>query len=219
MGRFRRRQRRFGEEADIPARKEKKKLSGPIAFAVLVIGIMSLSAIAFIQGGNSSTVRLDYKGYRFKTDENNRWIGKIEGREYLFYNHPLNVEGILLGKEAAEALRSARVVTVTSDMNSSAAEAIGLAEYEIKTMMAERNVFVDYAFTTNNSYGKQVIACSSNTSSFTPVIYFTLGNETFLRYDKGNGKNCIVAQASSPTEFMRLRDRILYAALGVISEG
>ena len=219
MGRFKRRQRRLGEEADIPARKEKKKLAGPIAFAILVIGIMSLSAIAFIQGGNSSTVRLDYKGYRFKTDDNSRWIGKIDGREYLFYNHPLNVEELTLGKEAAEALRSAKVVTVTSDENSSAAEAIGLAEYEIKTVMAERNVFVDYAFTANNSYGKPVIACDGNISSFTPVIYFASGNETSLLYDDENGKNCIVAQASSPAEFMRVRDRILYAALGVIKEG
>lgn len=214
MGRFKKRKRKFGEESHVPLKKEKRKMLGPAVFAVLVIGIMSMSVIGFIQGGDSNTVRLPYNDIKFTSDQDNNWIGKINDKEYLFYNHPLNVETIDIDEQSKLILKTSRSLILTSDENSTAAETIGLVGYELTTILGKDGIFVDYAFTRNNTFNKQVVNCnnlSNSVGTSIPVIYFTTGNETLIKYD-----NCIIAQASSPQDFLRIRDRILYSILKVI---
>jgi hypothetical protein len=49
-------------------------------------------------------------------------------------------------------------------------------------------------------------------SAYVPVIYFKYGNSTRIDFDN----NCIIAEASSNVDFVRVKDRMLYEMLGVV---
>ena len=212
MGRLKKRRRKFEQESDIPFKKEKKSLTGPIVFAILVIGIMSLSAVGLIQGNDTSgTVRLPYNDFKFKTDQNNNWIGEVDDEEYVFYNHPLNVEDLVLDEIASTLLRTSAMITMTSDVNSTAAELIGGIEYDLATTLNSKGIATEYAFTTENKYNKPVVDCSSSIPVNT-VIYFKQSNQTSIRF----ANNCIIAEATGQTNFIRIRDRLLFSICGVM---
>ena len=213
MGRFKRRQ-RFGKgsgSAGAPLSKEKKS-NGPMIFAIAIIALMSLSVIGFIDLRNQSSTSQSFNGIDFESADGTSWTMTIEDKEYSFAYHPLNVENINMSPEATAMLKTARAFFLVSDVNNNASEFIGKAEYDLKKLAEERGMFAEYAFTTNNTYGKMILSCANATADL-PILYFSTGNETRTEYNDG----CLRLQASTPYDFLRLSDRVMYTILGVMN--
>ncbi len=66
-------------------------------------------------------------------------------------------------------------------------------------------------FTTKNEFNKPVITCK-NATLYVPVIYFKKSNETSITLEG----NCIIAEAFRGEDFTKIKDRLVYGALGVM---
>ena len=66
-------------------------------------------------------------------------------------------------------------------------------------------------FTTENEYNIPVITCADATPTV-PVLYFQRTNETKV-YREGS---CIILEAATDFDLLRLKDRILYGIFGVM---
>src|SRR3989338_3244878 len=189
--------------------KEKKegKKWGLILFIVLIMIGTSFSFIFFGFSPQSEVAK--YNGIKFsKNPSQNIWIAKINGNDAAFSFLPNEVENIPI--KGAERLKGRLEIDVTYDLNSTYREVIALSQHQMGLTLNAYNIYVRKGFTANNSFSLPVITCGNSTAKV-PVIYFRHGNSTGIHE---NG--CIIAEASSNADFIRLKDRILYGILGVL---
>ncbi len=197
----------------LAAQKEGKKgrrLSKGFWMSLFIVVIMMLSVVGFMWKGGSDT-KQEYNGYDFRLTQNRLWQTEHSGETITFYHHPLEVEDLNLKPAAASSLRQTRMAYITSDPDDSLKSYIGKAEFEMKRVMEEKGTFLEYAFTGENEFNKTVITCGNATTAV-PVIYIRSGNKTGISYSS----NCLVMEAESPQDVLAMRDRLLYAFLGVI---
>ena len=197
-----------------PMAKKEKKSSKTLWMSIFISAIMVLSVIGFMSNSDDSNPDLDYNNFSFSITEDNRWVLNIkspEKQQIMFYNHPSEVDYINLSSEASSMLAGAKVIYATSDPDDIFKEEISLTEFEIKDLMGKRGVYFESFFTKDNQFSKPVVTCR-NSTYYAPVLYFKQGNETRISYEN----NCIMLESESEYGIMKLRDRILYAFLGVI---
>ena len=170
----------------------------------------SFSFVFFGFSSASETVR--YNGIAFKLiPRDGIWIAKINGHNAAFSFLPEEVKDILAPPDMSSLLQNRLEIDVTYDPQGNFTESIALAQHQMSLTLEKYNVYVRKGFTSNNTYGMPIITC--NESSFNvPVIYFLGSNSTMIRHEG----NCIIAQASSNKDFIRAKDRILYAVLEIL---
>ena len=190
-------------------KKEKKKW-GLILFIVFIMIGTSFSFIFFGFQPQRDVVR--YNDIKFvNIPSQNIWIAKINGREAAFSFLPTDVESIFLFDDSIKRLQNKFEIDVTYDLNSTYKEAIALAQHQMGLTLATYNIFVRKGFTTNNTFNLPVITCDDATSNV-PVVYFRYGNATNIHTEN----NCIIAEASTNADFIKVKDRLLYGILEVI---
>ena len=193
--------------------KEKKKW-GLIAFIVLIMIGTTFSFVFFGFSPGNDVVR--YNGIKFVDNGNpangKLWIAKINGNEAAFSFLPGEVETISSSGDFSRMLQNKLEIDVTSDSNSTYKEAIALAEHQMSLTLNAYNVYLRQGFATNNTFNLPVITCNDAASNI-PVVYFKHGNSTGIHIDG----NCVIAEASSNADFIRLKDRLLYGIFGVIN--
>ena len=135
----------------------------------------------------------------------------VNGREALFSYFPSDVELIPIDSETINRLKDKLEVDVTSEFNDTLSEAIALAQFQMGITLNNFNAFVRNGFTSENPSNFQIITCRDSTD-FVPVIYFRSSNETriYLKND------CIIAEAASDVDVIRIKDRLVYGILGII---
>ena len=177
---------------------------------MFIVFIMIGTSFSFIFFGFSpSSEIVKYNGIKFsKNPSQNIWIAKINGKDAAFSFLPNEVEKIPL--ENPEKLQNRLEIDVTYDLNSPYNQSIALSQHQMGLTLNAYNIYVRKGFTANNSFSLPVITCGNSTAKV-PVIYFRHGNSTGIHE---NG--CIIAEASSNADFIRLKDRILYGILGVL---
>lgn len=188
--------------------KKEKKNWWLIIFLVFIMIGTSFSFIFF--GYSPSNEAVKYNGIKFvKNPLQNIWVAKINGKEAAFSFLPNEVEDIS-SKESFARLQNKLEIDATYDLNSTNKEAIALAQHQLGLTLANYNIYLRKGFTSNNSFNMPIITCNNSTANV-PVIYFKHTNSTQI-YVNG----CIIAEAQSNADFIRVKDRILYGILGVL---
>lgn len=188
-------------------KKEKKKW-GLIFFIVIIMIGTSFSFVFF--GFSPASEDTVYNGIKF-TRFPDRWEAKINGKVAAFSFLPAEVEKIILLENASNKLQNKLEIDATSDLNSSQKESIALAQHQMGLTLANYNIYVRKGFTANNTFSLPIIKCSA-ASSIVPVVYFRQENQTRIYSEN----NCVVAEAPSAAEMIKVKDRLLYAILGVM---
>ncbi|MBI2208404.1 hypothetical protein HYU50_02815 [Candidatus Woesearchaeota archaeon] len=181
-------------------------------FMVYFIGFIMISSVfgVIFFGFGSSRASAAYNGFKF-FNRGDFWSTNIDGREAMFTYFPSEIEAIPADDNAISRLKNKPQIDITSDINDTFAEGIALAQYQMGITLSNFNVFIRSGFTNQTKYNAPVITCS-NSTNFVPVVYFTKGNATKI-YMQGN---CIIAEAASNADVIRLKDRLVYGILGII---
>ena len=187
--------------------KSEKKRLGMIFFILLIMVGMSFSLFSGFSGNAEKAKYNDIKFTRFP----DRWEAKISGKEAAFSFLPNDVENIPVSGDFASLLQSKPEVDVTYDVNSTYNQSIALAQYQMGLTLEAYNIYVRQGFTSNNTFKTQIIKCKDATQNV-PVVYFRYANATRINV---NG-SCVIAEASSNSDFIRAKDRLLYGILGVV---
>ena len=185
-----------------------KRKWGPIIFLILIL--VGLSVGSLFYGFAPSSEKVKYNGITF-TASGQIWTAKINGAEAAFSFLPTDVENIEIKNDFSAVLSGKYEIDATSEVNSTGKEAIALAEHQMGLTLGAYNIFLRNGFIANNSFNFPIITCS-NASQYTPVIYFRYSNSTSISVQN----NCVIAEAPSSTEFIRVKDRLLYGILGVM---
>src|SRR3989344_2872074 len=191
--------------------REKKKW-GLILFIVFIMVGTTFSVVFFGFSTQAEVVRQN--GTKFVDNGNpgqgKLWTAKISGNYAAFSFLPGEVGDIAVPEGLSNALQNRLEIDFTSDSNSTYKEAIALAEHQMSLTLSAYNVYLRQGFTANNTFNVPIITCRDSTSNV-PVVYFRHGNSTRIYMNA----SCIIAEASANIEFIRLKDRLLYAVLGV----
>jgi len=194
--------------ANLMKEKKEKKRWGLILFIVFIMIGTSVSFVFF--GFSPATERVKYNGFSF-VNNGNIWISKINGREAAFSFLPSEVESVSAFEDFSKRLQGKFEIDVTYDFNSTYKESIALAQHQMGLTLTQYNIFVRKGFTTNNTFNLPIITCNNSTLNV-PVIYFRYSNVTNIHMEN----NCIIAEASTNADFIKVKDRLLYGILGVI---
>ena len=188
--------------------KKEKKRWGLIFFIILIMIGTSVSFVFFGFSGADETAK--YNGIKFVRYPD-RWEAKINGINAAFSFLPSDVENILVIEDFSSRLQNKIEIDAAYDLNSTFAQAIELAQYQMGLTLGVYNIYVRRGFTANNTFNRFIITCNDATENV-PVVYFKSGNATKISLEK----NCIVVEASTNTDFIKAKDRLLYGILGVI---
>jgi hypothetical protein len=192
-------------------REKKQSRKKQIFLALFIVAIMSLSILGFLMGESDSN-KVKYGNYTF-IGTNQGWQLTINKQNLFFQYVPQNVGDINISSDIATVLKVTPEIDITSDASDRNNQSIALLDYELqKASIQTRKFYVRSGFTTNVTGVNTILRCENSTGSL-PIIYIKTGNETRIYY---NGV-CIVMEARSGQEFLRLKDRILYTILGVMN--
>lgn len=190
-------------------KKEKKKW-GLIIFIVFIMIGTSVSFVFF--GFSPATEKAKYNGISFTfIPRDNIWIAKINGREAAFSFLPKEAESVLAFDDSFRGLQGKFEIDVTYDLNSTFKEAIALAQHQMGLTLGAYNIYIRKGFTTNNTFNLPIITCNDATLNV-PVVYFRYGNATNIHAEN----NCVIAEANTNADFVKVKDRLLYGMLGVM---
>lgn len=178
--------------------------------AAFVAFIMITSILGFIVGREPGQNKLNFNGFIF-VNRGEFWITKINGKQATFRNYPSIIANLSLSEDAITKLKNTYEIDATSAYNDSFSEAIALSQYEFsKELSYHFNKYLVQGFTTNTTFNKPVITCENATNQI-PVIFMRMSNETKISLDK----NCIIAEAASGSDFLLIKDRLLFGLHGI----
>lgn len=185
---------------------DRKKIAG-----IVIAGIMILSILGVVLDRNapsSQAKQAPYGDYKFKPTQQG-YTTKINGRDYIFFNFPGDIEYYLVSDEVTQLI-SAPVYTVTYDPNSNISQNLAEAQYYMELQLADVKS-IDRALTNSTDTALPQKTCADATTA-QPVILLQQGKESTI-----TAKNsCIIVQAMDPYDLYRQTERIIYTALGVM---
>ncbi len=188
-------------------KKEKTKWALIVFIIFIMIGT-SVSFVLFDFQPQNDVIK--YNGIRF-VKYTDRWEATINGNAAAFSFLPNEVENVIVSGDSVKRLQDKYEIDFTYDLNSTYKEPIALAQHQMGLTLAAYNIYLRKGFTGNNTYEIPVISCKDSTENV-PVVYFAYGNETSIHLEG----DCIIAQGKENSDFIRLKDRILYGILKVI---
>ena len=190
--------------------KKEKKRWGLILFLVVIMLGTSFSVVLYygFQGQSQSA---KYNGIKFASS-GNFWTADIGGRHAAFAYLPADVENIPAANDFSKLLQGKYEIDSTSEVNSTIKETIAQAQYQMELTLEEYNIYLRKGFTTNSTFRQVPVITCANSTQNVPVIFFSKSNSTNINL-KGN---CIVAEALTNTDVIRVKDRLLYGLLGVM---
>lgn len=193
-------------------RKTKSERNKKImVFFMAFVMIGSVFGVIFF-GYNQQENKVKYNDFVFLKREG-LWFTKLNGEEAVFNYLPDNVVNINLSSDILSRLNNLIEIDATSAFNDSFKEYIALAEHQMTFSLSNFNIYVRSGFTTENEFGMLIITCEDATQNV-PVVYFTESNETrvYLQND------CIIAESKDGSDFLRIKDRLVYNILGILNE-
>ena len=179
-----------------------------LVFFMAFVMMGSVFGVIFFGYGQREN-KVKYNDFLFVQKES-FWFTKVNDREAIFNYLPDNVVNIELGN-VSNRLTNLVEIDVTSAFNDSFKEEIALAEHQMVLTLSNFNMYVRTGFTTENEFGMPVITCRDATPNV-PVIYFKESNETKIYLQD----NCIIAECRDGSDFLRIKDRLLYTILDIL---
>jgi hypothetical protein len=198
---------KYSKNVDLEPKTKKKKVSKELLWGSFIAVIMISSTIGFIYSGGSSDYTYKEK-FKFKATETNTFIYKdAVKQEFVFSYLPPQLEDLNLSTKIAPPM-----LYLSFDPNSSNLDVIELMRFELAEDFAKLNIYVVQGFSFNDStYNLPIIDCR-NATVMTPVIIFSSSNDTRITEEDG----CLVFEAKDRPDIVRLKERLLYSALGVM---
>ena len=188
--------------------KTQKRRWGLMLFIVLIMVGTSFSVFLYNDSPQAQVAK--YNGIKFSND-GSKWTAKISGKYAAFSFLPSEVMDIKSPPELNNLLSSRIEIDVTSEFNSTYKGPIAIAQDQMSLVAGVYDIYLRTGFTANNSFKFPVITCNEATTAV-PVIYFLESNLTEITVKD----NCVIAKASSETDFIRVKDRLVYGMLGVM---
>ena len=192
-------------------RKEKTNRAAKyMVIFMAAIMVLSVFGVVFF-GYNQSPDKVKYNGIPF-TRKGSQWSATINSKEAFFDYFPAEVENINISRDIISRLSNKAEIDATYSYNATFAEDMALAVYGLSQALALHfNTYVRAGFTEKTIYKAPIITCA-NSTAFVPVIYFKSSNETSI-YTQDS---CIIIESGKGTDFIRIKDRLLYALFGII---
>ena len=193
---------------DVIRAEKKKKLLGLIMVVVMFGSVFTFIFFGFSSGGRSSGI-VEYNGFEF-INRGTYWSTVVDGRDALFTYLPDDLGFIFVNQDVIGRLRNKVQIDSTSEFNDTFAEPIALAQFQMGSTLFNFDIFVRNGFTSEQE-NFPVVTCN-DASAFVPVIYFRSSNITKIYLDN----NCIIVEAVSRADVIRIKDRLVYGILGII---
>ena len=187
---------------------KRKKLLVVIMGLVMFGSLFTFIFFGFQSGGRASGV-IDYNGFEF-INRGTYWSTVVDGRDALFTYLPDDLGFIFVNQDVIGRLRNKVQIDSTSEFNDTFAEPIALAQFQMGSTLFNFNIFVRQGFTSEQ--GNFPVVTCNDASAFVPVIYFRSSNITKIYLDN----NCIIVEAVSRADVIRIKDRLVYGILGII---
>jgi len=195
-------------------RKEKKEgfFSKKNMISLFIIAVMVLSTAGFIlmESASNTSDSTHYKGFSFQR-QGNYWLVNIGSQEIEFDYNPYDIESINISKDIIDLLSNTPEIDTTYDFNGSYKQGAALAQYRMNQNLKAKNIYVRVGAAEENIYNLSIITCKDSTPNI-PVVFFKESNETKV-YKEGS---CIIAEANSDIDFIRVGNRLAYSILGVV---
>lgn len=192
----------------------KPLINKKMLISLFIVFVMVLSTFGFIfsyQTGGGE--KQEYNGHKLTITEQGT-MAKIGGKKIYFNNFPTQLEDINMSTPLKDALKNAKMLTITYNPGEDWAEAMADVQYQAEQSLPEyTEIYVARGVTNAKdfNYTLQEITCKNATAG-APVLELKEGNETEIAL-KGS---CIVASAKSENDFYRIYERILYVILGIM---
>ena len=172
---------------------------------IFIAAIMVLSVFGFVLSYSAGS-SINYNKHKF-TIIDNQYTTKIDGQEYRFNYHPLDLESLQVNQE----FLGHPTYTITFDPNTTEPEYVELARYNLAEMLTKKGIAAQQGTTKKaDGYTLPIITCEQDKG---PTIIFENGNTTGFEQEG----SCLYAKAETNTDFIRLSERIQYGILGVIN--
>ena len=180
-----------------------------LVYLIAFIMIGSTFGVIFF-GFSSGTGSVKYNDFKF-VNKGSFWSTKVNGMGALFTYFPTEIESINVSADISSRLKDRIEIDITSDYNDNYAESFALAQYQMGLVLNNFRMFTRNGFAGKNPSNFTIITCKDATN-FVPVIYFKSGNETNIFLED----NCIIAEAATKADVIRVKDRLVYSILGVM---
>jgi len=188
---------------------EKRK---QILMGSILVFLMVASGFGVIIGSRANEMR--YGKFKFYL-KNNRYVTKINDNEMPFYFLPSQVDYINLSSIITNKLREAYLVMITFNPGDKAnLQFIEITRFDLSQLLGK--VAYNGVLNTSEEYDLPIITCTNATLN-TPVLVFNVSDTTSITPSIVDINNCIYLNARG-TEFLKLRDRLLYSYYGVIQD-
>jgi hypothetical protein len=191
---------------------KKEKVNKKVIWSIFIAIIMVSSVFGVIFGSFApSGNRVNYKGFSFyKSGE--YWVAKINKENIYFFFLPSEVEDINISDAVITKLSNTKMFYLTYHPNQTIVKDIALAQFQLQRVLHHHlGIYVASALTTNSSNTIPVVTCE-NATAFVPVVEFRESNTTSINLDN----NCVVIEVESTRDVFMMKDRLVYALLGII---
>lgn len=193
--------------------KEEKKSKLPLVITIFIAFLMLTSVIGYLGFGSDVTVT-KYNGFKVREFGNHVDL-KIDGKYVPFTTHPADAASVDMDPAVMDALKGAKQVYLTFNpaQTQDYLQHIDYNRFEFANQLTQFNIYVIQGVTQSMpSAALPQITCN-NATQFIPVIEFREAEDTKITKEG----NCIILEALEPSDFLRLRERIIYGFYGVIS--
>jgi hypothetical protein len=189
-------------------RERKNDKRKQIILSIVLSAVMIFSVFGVMIGSFTNN-EMSYKGHRFEI-KGNKYVTKINGNEMEFDYLPQITESINLSNDTATKIKSAYVLMITFDPSQeSNLPVMELVRFDLSQKLGK--IVLSGVMSNSEQYQNFSIITCENATQQSPVIVLNMSDNTSI-IDAGN---CIYLNARG-SEFLRLRDRILYSYYGVI---
>lgn len=180
-----------------------------ILISVFIAFIMITSVIGFMFGQYAAE-QYKFRDYKFTRTE--QGFSLVINKKEVYFNYfPTEANISDFDTRIDDRIKSTKMFYLTYDYNTSHASTLGGIAYDLALTLDKFDVFVQPTFTNKTSFNVPIITCA-NATMFVPVIYFKETNQTRAYL----AANCIILEAESEIDLLRLKDRLLYGFFGIL---
>ena len=190
-------------------REKKSDKAKQVVMGIVIALIMVLSTFGIIIGNQTSS--LSYNGYKFRLS-GNQYVTKINGKEMIFYSLPSQSDFINVSSSIPNKIKEAYIVMLTfNPADTVNIQIIELVRFDLSQSL--NKVILDGVLNVSTDYPSLPLITCANATLKTPVIIMNMSDTPGIV----DIDNCIYLNARG-TEFLRMRDRLLYSYYGVIKD-
>jgi hypothetical protein len=181
-----------------------------IIMGIVIALLMVLSTFGIIIGNQTNS--MSYNGYKFQLN-GNQYVTKINGKQMIFYSLPSQSDFINVSSSVANKIKEAYLVMLTFNPNDTVnIQIIEQVRFDLSQDL--NKVVLNGVLNTSADYASLSTVTCANATLQTPVIILNMTDTAGII----DVDNCIYINARG-TEFLRMRDRLLYSYYGVIKDG